>query len=558
MSVLLAVVLSLQLYFTNRTQQKLLQEINRLSHSMNKATQIYYMDVAREIEKKSPAEWKGKLPAPDSVFNGIEFLSTGDSILSQIRVDFPGAHSLKSLPPEMDLDGGAKMIKDIRTFITDDSEITRIVPPSQRILRYKNKKSERDIEEKIEHKVIAGKAAALNRRTDRAGNWVQVLGAGVDSLSTKMETIEINLNKVSRNMKDSVFQVRAVDGVWHNPDHRLAFSFRVPDFSVPNAPRILQYNYNAEGVKEALISARNQNLLITLLIFLVSMGVILLVSNRFLRPIGVLKNSFDRVVNGNLEITVPARSRDEIGDLTRSFNHMVKELQKNREKEEILQRKERLASLGQLAAAVAHEIKNPLNAINLTIDHLHDKYASAKDTQVRKYIQTVQSEIRRLDKIVNNFLSFVRSENLQKNDTDLNELIQGVLELLNREFAAENITLSTHFPTPLVLPVDPERMKTVLMNIILNSIQAMPGGGELHLATDAARRTITISDTGRGIPEKELSNIFDLFYTTKSTGTGLGLPTAYKIVKEHGGEIRVRSEIGKGTEVEIELSGRDS
>jgi len=263
------------------------------------------------------------------------------------------------------------------------------------------------------------------------------------------------------------------------------------------------------------------------------------------------------VVDGNMDVHIPVNSRDEIGDLTSSFNHMVLELRKNREKEKLLQQKERLASMGQLAAGVAHEIKNPLNAIHLTIDHLKDKY-SAKDKTAQKYIRTVQNEINRLDKMVDNFLNFVRSDHLEKKWTDINDLISGVLYLLHKQIESQHITLKTDFSTDFTAEIDPERFKTVLLNIILNAVHAMPDGGELKVTTSTAERTVIIEDTGRGIPPRDLDKIFDLFYTTKSKGTGLGLPTAYKIMKEHGGELTLQSEEGKRTGVVIYLEKQDN
>ena len=232
---------------------------------------------------------------------------------------------------------------------------------------------------------------------------------------------------------------------------------------------------------------------------------------------------------------------------------MVVELQKNREREKILQRKEKLASLGQLAAGVAHEIKNPLNAINLTIEHLRDKFAVDKDNQARKYIETIQSEIRRLDKVVNNFLSFIRSENLELTDINVDELISNVTHLLKRELESQKIELKLDLKKSFIHSLDGERFKTVILNVILNAVQAMPDGGKISISTNPEEKCIFIKDTGIGIPQKDLENIFDLFYTTKSSGTGLGLPTAYKIVKEHNGDIQITSEAGQGTEVRIQL-----
>lgn len=374
-----------------------------------------------------------------------------------------------------------------------------------------------------------------------------------DSLQFRIPTIDIDLQEL-RVKTDSIRNIFTEKYTQHTPrDSQHVFSITIPDFSTPNSPRVLRYNYNTADIQKALVKSRNRNILVTLLLFGLSIALILMISNRSLNPIRRLKRSFDDVAAGNLDIAIDTRRRDEIGDLSRSFDVMVAELRKNRKKEEMLQRKERLASMGQLAAGVAHEIKNPLNAIHLTIDHLKDRYTSAADRRAMEYIQTIQSEIRRLDKIVNNFLSFLRSEDLQKSPTDMNRLLDEILQLYQRECAAQSIEIQKHFAEPLIWEVDAERFKTVLANLLLNAIQAMPEGGKLRVETAPRLNQLRITDSGAGIPQKELGHIFDLFYTTKPSGSGLGLPTAYKIVKAHGGEIVVESEAGKGTTVVIEL-----
>ena len=158
-----------------------------------------------------------------------------------------------------------------------------------------------------------------------------------------------------------------------------------------------------------------------------------------------------------------------------------------------------------------------------------------------------------MDKVVNNFLGFIRSENLELADTNVNELISNVTHLLKRELESQKIDLKLDLKKSFIHSLDGERFKTVIMNVILNAVQAMPDGGEISISTNPAKKSIIIKDTGIGIAQKDLENIFDLFYTTKSSGTGLGLPTAYKIVKEHNGDIQITSEVGNGTEVKIQL-----
>ena len=140
---------------------------------------------------------------------------------------------------------------------------------------------------------------------------------------------------------------------------------------------------------------------------------------------------------------------------------------------------------------------------------------------------------------------------MDKSETDIQNLINDILNLYEREISHNNIDLTKKFAPNFLLNVDGERLKTALINIILNAIQAMPEGGNLEITTKPRNREIIIKDDGKGIQEKDLTNIFDLFFTTKSTGTGLGLPTAYEIIKAHGGEILIDSEEDFGTTVTI-------
>jgi signal transduction histidine kinase len=536
MSVLMALILLMQLYFMHATQEELLAKINRISNSINEATDTYYAEVLNYIKEQEKQIWHEQnlreehkvIRYPDSLYLDVV------SELRNVR-QWKSDWNFKEFFPD-------SLFKfDKEKFFLKWSEKERMDLQKQ---MEKMKEAQEILKERYQHKVVLPDNQARQ-------NEIMMLQVMEDSMKVNIQTIDIDLNFTSDEQKPTIVHIPKRDLPLPSPKSKV-FSFRVPDFSLPHAPKMIRYHYDLDEIERAFKSARNRNMLISLGLFMVSIIAITFISRRILKPVANLKTSFDQVVEGNLDVSIAAQTRDEIGDLTQAFNGMVMELKKNREKERMLQQKERLASMGQLAAGVAHEIKNPLNAINLTIQHLRDKYA-VNDQNAQKYIETVQNEIHRLDKIVNNFLNFIRSEQLQKKETDLNGLIQEVLQLYSREIASQNITLDTRLGKKFIRKVDPERFKTVLMNVILNAIQAMSDGGKLVIRTDVKKKLISVEDSGCGILSEHLEKIFDLFYTTKSQGTGLGLPTSYKIIKEHGGDMSIKSEMNKGTIVQISL-----
>jgi len=242
------------------------------------------------------------------------------------------------------------------------------------------------------------------------------------------------------------------------------------------------------------------------------------------------------------------------------FNHMVQRLKQNKELEKTIYRQERLSSLGKLAGGIAHEIKNPLNAINLSLQHLGDKLASDSpmDRELfNRYSGNIQREVGRLSKIVDTFLNFSRVSELERAPVNIHALIDEVLTLLARDAHARGIRIETAFAgSELVKNVDPEKMKTVFLNLIINAIEAMPSGGRLRITTFGGGRKpakITISDTGCGIAAEDLERIFDLYYSTKEQGSGLGLAIVNDIIRDHGGELAVQSSLGTGSDFTLTI-----
>lgn len=274
---------------------------------------------------------------------------------------------------------------------------------------------------------------------------------------------------------------------------------------------------------------------------------------------------------------------DEIGFMAEAFNNMAEKLSSIMEEKDALLRRlrefneelekkvrdateelrlahenmvraETLAAIGTLAAGVSHEISTPLNTIlgftQLTISELDDSNPIKGDLKV------IEQEAVRCKRIVQGLLDFARPQRHEERLTDINNMINETLSLIEYQPSMKKIVIKKDIDSELVpIEADHLQLKQVFLNIILNAVQAMPEGGELKITTRNVNKgvEVAISDTGIGIPEEERKKIFQPFYTTKKDGTGLGLSISYGIIKEHGGEIYVESEIGRGSKFRIFL-----
>jgi two-component system sensor histidine kinase HydH len=225
-----------------------------------------------------------------------------------------------------------------------------------------------------------------------------------------------------------------------------------------------------------------------------------------------------------------------------------------------VERTKRLASLGSLAAGVAHEIRNPLSSIKGFATYFREKLKDSP--QDRDTATTMIQEVERLDRVIGQLLEFARPSILKIKPVRVSDLIQHSLKLIEGDARSKGIEVKTDIPPDLPdIPMDGDRINQVLLNLYLNGIQAMNGGGllEVKVSRDDARKitTITVSDSGRGIELADQERIFDPYFTTKSDGTGLGLAIVHKILDAHGGSIKVRSQPGAGTRITINLPDRE-
>jgi len=318
--------------------------------------------------------------------------------------------------------------------------------------------------------------------------------------------------------------------------------------------------YQISDFLEHFQKYRTTSLVVTLFLLVSGLVISLIISGYFTRPIRQVSEGFNRIEQGDLNCQLNIERSDELGQMVAGFNQMVERLKQNKELEKSIYRQERLSSLGKLAASIAHEIKNPLNAINLSLQHLGDKLAfkSRADHELfDRYSRNIQREVARLSKIVDTFLNFSRVSDLERSPVNLNEVIEEVLTLLARDAHDRGVRFETEYSKGgLVKKVDPEKMKTVFMNLVINAIEAMPSGGRVRVTTSGGGDTparITVSDTGCGITRENLERIFDLYFSTKEQGSGLGLAIVNNIVRDHGGEISVSSNLGTGSDFTVTI-----
>jgi signal transduction histidine kinase len=234
-------------------------------------------------------------------------------------------------------------------------------------------------------------------------------------------------------------------------------------------------------------------------------------------------------------------------------------LRKLKEMEDRIQLAERLSSLGHLAAGVAHEIRNPLNAIGMGLQRLKREFPPQEESKKEEYLsftELIFKEIRRVNEIIEQFLTLSRPFQLNLKVSSLQDLLRNLITLFQEEASSQGIQIQaeTNSDLPLI-KMDNEKLTQAFLNIMKNGMQAMEQGGVLHVETQSFkdRVEVSFSDSGSGIPPEQMEKIFNYYYTTKEKGVGLGLPIAHRIIEAHGGQLKVESQVGFGTKVTVLL-----
>jgi two-component system, NtrC family, sensor kinase len=317
---------------------------------------------------------------------------------------------------------------------------------------------------------------------------------------------------------------------------------------------------------------------IAALCVLLLLAILYAITSTIINPLNKLVAATNKIAKGDLSHKVNINLKDEIGQLAHSFNMMTDDLNKANQKliqwgktlekqveertkkikemQDSLIQSEKLASLGKMAAGIAHEINNPLTSILINSHLLLEK--PNDDPYTKESLNLITEETSRCSSIVKGLLEFSRQSPPKKEPADINRLIANTSTLLENQFKFQNIEVKKDFDPNLPnVKIDTGKIKQVLWNLMINAAEAMPDGGKLTIATSLSEKqkhiVIKITDTGKGIPKDNINKLFDPFFTTKESGSGLGLAVTYGIIQQHQGSIKANSKVGQGTTFTVVL-----
>jgi signal transduction histidine kinase len=285
----------------------------------------------------------------------------------------------------------------------------------------------------------------------------------------------------------------------------------------------------------------------------ISFVVSILIAGSVANKVKLVKNGL-KTIQENLDYRIRPRG-GEIGEIITAINEMAEALSKRKKLEEQMQKADKMAALGEVAAGVAHEIRNPLTAIRGFIQLIQEKTAPREQTH--EYTSIAIFEVDRLNKIVEELLSYARPSDPMKVAQDINRLLEGVLTLLQFKFEKQGVTVEKNFLAAMpFIPIDEEQIRQVFINLIINATQAMENGGKLLITTEAGQNDfirIHIEDSGHGIDAKNIKRLTDPFFTTRENGTGLGLAVVQRIIDMHHGFMAVSVSRFNGAKITLHL-----
>ena len=339
---------------------------------------------------------------------------------------------------------------------------------------------------------------------------------------------------------------------------RLAKVARVPLVVHGKPAWFLTVRWSVAPQTEILRTFKNKLLAALAMVFLVTLGLMIYFIAKLLRPLTELSESCAQISSGNLKDVTTGRNAGEILALEHTFNKMVASLREKEIVEANLRQAQRLSAIGNLAAGVAHDVRNPLNAIKLLSSHALDTIGQVPEAgPAVKHLQTIRNEVNRLEDIVSGFLSLAKERELRQEPQRVDALVEECVRLVRKDGEARGVRLSTELRAgDPSLMLDSKQMTRAILNVLINAMEACSvDGGRVRVFSRVTDKTceIEIRDNGPGMPKEVAERAFEPYFTTKATGTGLGLSITRGIVEEHGGTISLMSIEEQGCQVLIAL-----
>jgi two-component system nitrogen regulation sensor histidine kinase NtrY len=505
-----------------------------LAKSMAETRQLDFLEI---LDSRgtivSSAQWPAKFGYPDTAFDNLSGLIEQPAFLKleelqdstalglfAIRAVRAGEHAVYVM-------GGRRVDKGFLSALD--------LAPEMRVLLYQN------LGEKFSPELLLDPLAGGHGDGTRPADKFAPLVNAVRQYDREMTGI---VNWTSDQADDEVFHAIPLRGV--SKDHPL-----LGVLLIGNSRR--SYVELKRRIRDSALLVGGAG--IVLAIFLSSWA-----AGRVTRPVEELARAAQEVTAGNWNARVEVHGNDEVAQLAESFNRMTSELLTQREK---LVQTERVAAWRELARRLAHELKNPLFPLQLTVENLIRARAQSPeefDEGFSEGSRTLLAEISNLKAIINRFSEFSRMPQPQLQQVQINDVLRGVADLFQAQLQSPGRPpIACHLALEEYLaPVtaDPELLHRAISNLVLNAMDAMPNGGTLTIRSrnEADKVLIEIADTGSGLTREECERIFTPYYTSKTHGTGLGLAIVQSVISDHGGRITVQSEPGKGSTFVIELT----
>lgn len=529
------------------------ETVNRMAAALSgtSADSAEYFDLARSIAEShqlnflelldsrgiivSSAQWPAKFGYPDPSFQILSSSPQQPAFLKTEQLQDSTALGLFTVRTSQDREhpvyvvGGRLLDKNFLSTLN--------VAPEMRVLLYQNR------DESFSADLLISSSAPGSAGPLRPAEKFAPL---IDAVRRSNQEVSASLSWSSDHIDDEIFHAIPLRGV--AKDHALL--------------GILLIGHSRRSYVELRRRIRDAALVagaggIVLAILLSSWA-----AARVTRPIEQLAQAAQDVTAGNWSTHVPVRGQDELAQLASSFNQMTTELLAQKER---LIQAERVAAWRELARRLAHELKNPLFPLQLTVENLTRSRTQNPDQfeeVFRESSKTLLAEISNLKNIIGRFSEFSKMPQPQLEALDVNQVMQRVAQLFQAQFKTPGkgaihcrLELNEHLP---LIAADPELLHRAISNLVLNAMDAMPDGGTLILRSrrEAQKVVIEVADTGSGLTPEECARIFTPYYTSKQHGTGLGLAIVQSVVSDHGGTVTVRSQPGQGTVFVIELPQR--